>query len=37
MRRTEINDLVSTETYFANAVTKDAAASELEVEWVEEP
>jgi hypothetical protein len=37
LRRTEIDDLVSTVTYYANSVTKDASNSELEVEWVEEP
>jgi hypothetical protein len=37
MRRTPIDDLVSTKNWFANSVTKDPTNSELEVEWVEEP
>jgi hypothetical protein len=36
MRRVSINDLDSTRTFFANAVTKNPATNEVSVEWIEE-
>jgi hypothetical protein len=35
-RRTEINDGISTRTFFAQRVAKDAERGEVEVEWIEE-